>query len=292
MSEFTSALYAKKSNESTNLSLNPSELSEVTNYMINTSLIGNLGTKLTIKDGNKSVVTFLKNIGQDFSPKTKAGIESVSIPLLESVSIHWNTPEMQAIGFTRADMNLGLPNVAAAKLDRAQNDFIKKHEKAGFKIIEDKMSSLSNQKTVKDLSTLSGKNIWLALSEEAIKLQKLESKTDGINGVDREDIVIFVKDEIFNKLAADMIIGNFAQSAALDGVKAINTINGYKIFACPYLNEADAIIATTFTMASMVEVNAANIGTLGITNDLGMYFEAMSLAGIIYESTIRYIAKS
>ncbi|WP_027335085.1 hypothetical protein [Mycoplasmopsis felifaucium] len=290
MSKYTEAIFAKKANES-NLSLKESELAQISNIAANELLIGLLGTDLPVMDVNKSTVTFLRNIGQTFEEKTKVGISEVKAPKLDPVTFNWNKPKFQALGFSAADEALGLPNAAAIKLERAQSDFIELTESEAWTEFETKVKTLTNQKVVFNYTTKTGKEIWQELVKQAIEVSKTKNITEGISRVQKSKIIIFVKDEVFNKLASDLIIGNYAEQVAQNGAGAIATIGGYKVVANPYLNEFDAIIATTFTAASMVNVNAANITTLVPTNDTAMYYEAMNLFGVAYTSCIKAIAK-
>ncbi|WP_029608915.1 hypothetical protein [Mycoplasma simbae] len=291
--EFIKALFATKQNGTDNLSLTESELGQVADFTASQSLFGLLGTNLPLQDVNRASATFLRNIGHAFKDKEGVGAKEVVAPKLEPITINWQKPKYQAVGFTAADMARGLPNVAPVKLERALKDFLTLHEETAFKALETKALTLTSQKTVKaDIDSLTPQNLWKLVADTALKVQNTKSEAEGVKRVAKDDIVIFIKEEHLLKLAQSGIIGNFAQQAYTEGAGAITKLGGYTIVGCPYLASAEILVATNFTAPSMIDVIASNIDKLAPSNDYALYFEAMDLYGIAYTSTIQTVAKS
>lgn len=192
----------------------------------------------------------------------------------------------------QADIKMGIPNAAAIKLERANSDFYEASESEMWKYFEKEALALNDHKHVKDLTALDGKKIFDELVAQAIKVSQTVSEEEGISRINKNKIIIFVKEEIFVKLQSALMIGNNAAQMALGDSSVLPTIAGYRIVPNPYLNEVDAIIATSFTAASMININSAKVSVLEPTDDLAFYYEAMNLYGLAYKSCFKYIVKA
>lgn len=282
---YTKALFANYK-DTNNIELKDAERAVVNSYIVNDSLIGLLGTNLQIGEVNRAVITVLKNLGHEFKDKTAPGVKEFEAGKFEKEIITWKKPKFQSVAFTEADKYLGIPESASIKLQKASADFARLYEAECWKELEQHIMTKSLVDT-KTLTSKDGKEIYTELVALGTELSKLEDKDEGIAGIERQDIIIFVKPEIFDKLATVGLVGNAAQSTLENGRYGIATLGGYKIYANRYLSSCDAIAATNFTAASMTNIIAANIDQLKPTNDIGLYFEAMFAFGVVYGKTIK-----
>lgn len=284
--EYTKTIFTNTVGEE--IKLSEAERATIASYLVENSLVGMLGTKLTIQSANRSNVVFLKNLGQTWSDKEKPGPGEFETPKLQPVTINWLKPKKQAVAYTEADLQLGLPDSTRIKLEAAAKEFNKEYERHCWKEIETKVSSQADSKIVKDIldDSVEPKKAFSAIMDLADKLLTHKSKKEYLDGISKEDIIIFVKPSVFTKLVLAGLTGSMAQTAFIGGKYAIANLGGYTIVENQYLDKADVIVTTNFIAASMKNVNAANVGVLNPTNDIGLYFEAMALFGFVYESPI------
>lgn len=284
--EYTKTIFTNTTGEE--IKLSEAERATIASYLVENSLVGMLGTNLTIQSANRSNVVFLKNLGQTWSDKEKPGPGEFETPKLQPVTINWLKPKKQAVAYTEADLQLGLPDSTRIKLEAAAKEFNKEYERHCWKEIETKVSAQADSKIVKDIlnDAVEPKKAFAEIMDLADKLLTHKSKKEYLDGVSKEDIIIFVKPSVFTKLVLAGLTGSMAQTAFIGGKYAIANLGGYTIVENQYLDKADVIVTTNFIAASMKNVNAANVGVLNPTNDIGLYFEAMALFGFVYESPI------
>lgn len=284
--EYTKTIFTNTTGEE--IKLSEAERATIASYLVENSLVGMLGTKLTIQSANRSNVVFLKNLGQTWSDKEKPGPGEFETPKLQPVTINWLKPKKQAVAYTEADLQLGLPDSTRIKLEAAAKEFNKEYERHCWKEIETKVSAQADSKIVKDIlnDAVEPKKAFAEIMDLADKLLTHKSKKEYLDGISKEDIIIFVKPSVFTKLVLAGLTGSMAQTAFIGGKYAIANLGGYTIVENQYLDKADVIVTTNFIAASMKNVNAANVGVLNPTNDIGLYFEAMALFGFVYESPI------
>lgn len=284
--EYTKTIFTNTTSEE--IKLSEVERATIASYLVENSLIGMLGTKLTIQSANRSNVVFLKNLGQTWSDKEKPGPGEFETPKLQPVTINWLKPKKQAVAYTEADLQLGLPDSTRIKLEAAAKEFNKEYERHCWKEIETKVSGQTDSKIIKDIldDSVEPKKAFAEIMNLADKLLTHKSKKEYLDGISKEDIIIFVKPSVFTKLVLAGLTGSMAQTAFIGGKYAIANLGGYTIVENQYLDIADVIVTTNFIAASMKNVNAANVGVLNPTNDIGLYFEAMALFGFVYESPI------
>ena len=284
--EYTKTIFTNTTSEE--IKLSEAERATIASYLVENSLIGMLGTKLTIQSANRSNVVFLKNLGQTWSDKEKPGPGEFETPKLQPVTINWLKPKKQAVAYTEADLQLGLPDSTRIKLEAAAKEFNKEYERYCWKEIETKVSGQTDSKIIKDIldDSVEPKKAFAEIMNLADKLLTHKSKKEYLDGISKEDIIIFVKPSVFTKLVLAGLTGSMAQTAFIGGKYAIANLGGYTIVENQYLDIADVIVTTNFIAASMKNVNAANVGVLNPTNDIGLYFEAMALFGFVYESPI------
>ncbi|MBZ4203402.1 hypothetical protein [Mycoplasma tauri] len=296
LKQYTKALFASENFENTNAySLGERERSTVASYIVNNSLIGTMGEKLDLGSVSDATATFIKNVGQTFQNKEKLGPGEFEKAKYEKVSFHWNTPQYQAVGFSQADIALGLPTAFSIKLDKAAADYSGDFEEAAFKMLETEIIK-TDSNIIKGINALldgskTADQLYDAIVNLGNELAKHKDKKDGINRIRHDDIIIHVKPEILQKISKLGMTGNNALQMFQGGQYAITTLGGYKVIANHYLDALDAIATTNFSVGSLVKVIAANYDRLAPTNDYGLYYEAMNLVGIAYKTCFKVIKK-
>ncbi|WP_444704923.1 hypothetical protein ACT1UH_02940 [Mycoplasma sp. 332] len=291
--QYLNAIFANQKQDEA-FSLNQKIRNEINSYIVEYSLIGTLGTNLTLGSVSEASAVFIKNIGQTWNQKTQPGPGEFEKGNYAKISFNWNLPQYQSLAFTQADTILGVPSAAAIKIEKASADFNDAFEAYAWSELEKKVKISDTHKITKDLlsETISDKDVRKAVVALGTALTKHKDDKDGINGIRKSDIVIHVKPEVLDRLSEAGLVGNFAEQMFVGGQYSIATVGGYKVIANKYLNEIDAIACSNFSVASMINVNAANYERLAPTNDYGMYYEAMSLFGIAYPTCFRTIFNS
>lgn len=265
--------------------------------VVNNSLLRTLSTRQEVSDVSAGTVNFLKLQRTDKKKKTTIGLKITDIdPMKYTVeTVKWDNAYFNSAGFTRADLNRGLPEASAQKMQLFMDDYIKDVETDKWGIIENHI--ITNKDTMltgfdydsfldglgKRGSEVS-KMLYLKIISLATKLTKHENKKDGIRFVNKNSIVIHVKPELFDALAIAGIAGNRAEQTFDGGQYSIATLGGYRIMSNQFLNKLDVIVSTDYSCGTGFRLNAANIDRIGLTNDVGIYYEAQSLFGIIYPS--------
>ena len=288
--EYLTALFANQK-ESEAFSLDQKTRNEINSYIVQYSLIGTLGTNLSLGSVSEANATFIKNIGQTWNQKKNPGPGEFEKGNYAKISFNWNLPQYQSLAFTHADTLLGVPTAASIKIEKASADFNDNFERYCWAELEKKVKTTDTNKITKDLlvDTISDKDVRKAVVGLGTSLTKHIDAKDGINGIKKSDIIIHVKPEVLDRLSEAGLVGNYAEQMFVGGQYSIATVGGYTVIANKYLNDIDAIACANFAVASMVNVNAANYERLAPTNDYGMYYEAMSLFGIAYPTCFRSI---
>lgn len=265
--------------------------------VVNNSLLRTLSTRQEVSDVSAGTVNFLKLQRTDKKKKTTIGLKITDIdPMKFTIeTVKWDNAYFNSAGFTRADLNRGLPEASAQKMQLFMDDYIKDVETEKWGIIEDHM--ITNKDTMLTNfdynSFLSGlgktgselsKMLYLKIISLATKLTKHVNKKDGIRFVNKNSILIHVKPELFDALAIAGIAGNRAEQTFDGGQYSIATLGGYRIMSNQFLDKLDVVVSTDYSCGTGFRLNAANIDRIGLTNDIGIYYEAQSLFGIIYPS--------
>lgn len=265
--------------------------------VVNNSLLRTLSTRQEVSDVSAGTVNFLKLQRTDKKKKTTIGLKITDIdPMKYTIeTVKWDNAYFNSAGFTKADLNRGLPEASAQKMQLFMDDYIKDIETDKWGIIEDHIITNSDTMlTDFDYNNfLSGlgrsgsdacKMLYLGIISLATKLTKHVNKKDGIRFVNKNSIVIHVKPELFDALAIAGIAGNRAEQTFDGGQYSIATLGGYRIMSNQFLDKLDVIVSTDYSCGTGFRLNAANIDRIGLTNDVGIYYEAQSLFGIIYPS--------
>lgn len=265
--------------------------------VVNNSLLRTLSTRQQVSDVSAGTVNFLKLQRTDKKKKTTIGLKITDIdPMKYTVeTVKWDDAYFNSAGFTKADLNRGLPEASAQKMQLFMDDYIKDVETEKWGIIENHI--ITNKDTMitdfdyDDFINNIGRSgsemsklLYLKIIGLATKLTQHVNKKDGIRFVNKNSIVIYVKPELFDALAIAGIAGNRAEQTFDGGQYSIATLGGYRIMSNQFLNKLDVVVSTDYSCGTGFRLNAANIDRIGLTNDVGIYYEAQSLFGIIYPS--------
>lgn len=272
--------------------------------VVDNSLLRTLSTRQEVSDVSAGTVNFLKLQRTNKKKKTTIGLKITDIdPMKFTVeTVKWDDAYFNSAGFTRADLNRGLPEASAQKMQLFMDDYIKDVETEKWGIIEDhimtnKDTMIANFDYNNFLSSLGKggsevcKMLYLKIISLATKLTKHENKKDGIRFINKNSIVIHVKPELFDALAIAGIAGNRAEQTFNGGQYSIATLGGYRIMSNQFLDKLDVVVSTDYSCGTGFRLNAANIDRIGLTNDVGIYYEAQSLFGIIYPSLFLGLGK-
>ncbi|KUH47512.1 hypothetical protein [Mycoplasmopsis meleagridis] len=295
---FNTAFFAQELNAGRNgydnYKFNNENLQLLGAEIVNNNLIGKLGIDLTIADTNSISITFIKNMMQNFSEKDTLGAGTFQAPKLAKITADWNKPLSASIGFYKADLDRGLPDVLSEKVNWLIQQFARETEKEAWRQLEKHLEANTSQITeTVDLVAENDKNkVYEKVVSLATKLTQLENEADAIYGIPKDKIVIFVKPAIADKLAQLGIVGNAAEKYYAGGQYSMATVAGYSVCANPYLDKFDVVVGTTFTAASAIRTIALNYERLVPSNDSGLYFEAQNIFKIINPSALLAIKTS
>lgn len=272
--------------------------------VVNNSLLRTLSTRQEVSDVSAGTVNFLKLQRTDKKKKTSIGLKITDIdPMKYTVeTVKWDNAYFNSAGFTKADLNRGLPEASAQKMQLFMDDYIKDVETEKWGIIENHIitnkDAMITDFDYNDFISNIGRGgsemsklLYLKIISLATKLTKHENKKDGIRFVNKNSIVIHIKPELFDVLSIAGITGNRAEQTFEGGQYSIATIGGYRIMSNQFLDKLDVVISTDYSCGTGFRLNAANIDRIGLTNDMGIYYEAQSLFGIIYPTLFLGIGK-
>lgn len=297
--KFVNSIFTQSLNEGKTqfnpLKFEDNALTTLSTYIVNNNLIGTLGSTINLSSANAYTASFLKNLSQVFYEKSGVGLSGLQKTNYDIVTLQWNKPIQRTLGFAQADFDRGLPDTSAEKLHQVVAQWARENERRAWKEVEKFLDNNHPgvETTAVDLvGETNEKTIYQKIVTLATKMTRLNDDKDGIDGVNRDDIVIHVKPEILDKVAQFGIVGDAAQTHYIGGQYAVKTLGGYKIYANEYLDKYDVIVATTFSAASATRTIALNYDRLVPTNDMGLYFEAQNIFGIIHPSTFKALKSS
>lgn len=267
------------------LALTAIEKGEILSHYVQKSTIFNYTNATTMLTSNKFSATFIKAQGVKLSEKDTLGtgdIEKFNVG--DAITFEWKVPLKVSQGLFGSAINEQLLTLAADKLDRAADKYVKLFE-------EDAYKELAKTTTSATITTNeAAASIKTKLITEATKLTKMRDQVEGIDLIDKDDIIITITPELADKLAELGNNGNGVVKYFEGGQFAIDLLGGYKIQVSPHLPQnVDAIIAPNWVAAGAIQIVAANIFKLNGTEDLAIYYEAKSLFGTIYTKAITKI---
>ncbi|APJ38504.1 hypothetical protein [Mycoplasmopsis pullorum] len=208
------------------------------------------------------------------------------------VVVNWNQPFKMYEAYTAAEKTLGKVAAASSKLELMLKTFARACERSGFEQLEQAIKS-ENAAEAFDWTTKPANEIYSKIVDLATEITELYDAEQGIDLIDRENIVIHVKPRLFDKIAQAGMIGNRVDVSYELGQYGVSTIGGYVIKANPFLRDYEAIIGADFAAAEGRKVLAANAGSLGdLSNDEGAYFEGLNAFGVITKKVLKGIYKT
>lgn len=243
-----------------------------------------------ISESNTLSVSFVKAQAGALLTKTELGTGSFNKwNQSESITINWQEPLVSKEALQAAAIAHGVPYSAADKLNKFMEQFYKKFERDGFELLE-KTATTANKAITVNFNTITKEELYARIVQEATKLTQLKDKSEGIDLISPDKILIFVSPEILDKLALYGLVGNRADASFSGGQYSIGTLGGYRIFSNPYLKDSKVMITTDFTTGAGVKVIAAKAGNVdNLSEDQGVYFEATMAQGVIYKTTVTII---
>lgn len=277
-----SAVIKNFNNQANTYTMPSQDANNVISVISHKSLFKDFCTKAQVSDVSASSITFAK-LGEGLlQPKGSALNTTYLSHNMDQVEVKYSKPLTIESTFSAAEKALGVPDASAQKMTKYLDQFLKNHERLAFAEVE---TVSTTAQTLKANAT--AEEIYRAIIKTATALTT--TKTGGIDLIDREDIVIHIKPEIFDDLMAINKVGNYAEKAFVDGQYAVYTIGGYKIKANPYLTTHPVIVSTNFSCGGGLKIVANNIGRFGNTSDIALYFEALEAHGVVFPELIKNI---
>ncbi|WP_416754785.1 hypothetical protein ACM0JF_01040 [Mycoplasma sp. 654] len=278
-------LVEAKSTGDTALSLSKVTASQLMQYYYQKSLFSKICNNNLITSINTQKLTVMLNpttifknrgseIGAGNPDKLRAG---------KQVEVAWNESVYNFEAITEQERQLLPIDLLSAKLPRIYNDFMKMHERTAFKALENKIVK-DKKATQYDYSSKTPAEFKKQITKLATQLTKAQSKEQGIDLIDRENIVIFVEPIAFDFLADAGLVGNRAKETVEGGQYSYGDLGGYKIYSNPYLQDFDVVITTDFVAVQAVNTIKVYMGPVDLASaDKGVRAEFADLFGVLYD---------
>ncbi|WP_036464397.1 hypothetical protein [Mycoplasmopsis sturni] len=235
----------------TNFTMQQAEADKVlSNVMDNKmTIIKNAGTGELSIETHQSHITWKFVQSGKIKVKTEVGpTEADKWTQSATQTLSWMKPLYmeQAITKQEADETQGI--LPARKLDIFLAEIMRTYDKYALNLL------ISDAKTARqhvnfNLENTTPEEAKKKILETVLQLVRKENFETNRSYVDQEDIVIFVSPELHAKLSS-MMVGNFAQSALLEGYKAVGTLGGYKVVSTLELSGYSAIVTTSDVIVS------------------------------------------
>ncbi|WP_416755456.1 hypothetical protein ACM0K4_00255 [Mycoplasma sp. VS42A] len=278
-------LVEAKSTGDTALSLSKVTASQLMQYYYQKSLFSKVCNNNLITSINSQKLTVMLNpttvfknrgteIGAGNPDKLRAG---------KQVEVPWNESVYNFEAITEQERQLLPIDLLGAKLPRIYNDFMKMHERTAFKALENKIVK-DKKATTYDYASKTPAEFKKQITKLATQLTKAQSKEQGIDLIDRENIVIFVEPIAFDFLADAGLVGNRAKESIEGGQYSYGDLGGYKIYSNPYLQDFDVVITTDFVAVQAVNTIKVYMGPVDLASaDKGVRAEFADLFGVLYD---------
>ncbi|MFV8468089.1 hypothetical protein ACNQ2K_00235 [Mycoplasma sp. VS292A] len=278
-------LVEAKSTGDAALSLSKVTASQLMQYYYQKSLFSKVCNNNLITSINSQKLTVMLNpttvfknrgteIGAGNPDKLRAG---------KQVEVPWNESVYNFEAITEQERQLLPIDLLGAKLPRIYNDFMKMHERTAFKALENKIVK-DKKATTYDYASKTPADFKKQITKLATQLTKAQSKEQGIDLIDRENIVIFVEPIAFDFLADAGLVGNRAKESIEGGQYSYGDLGGYKIYSNPYLQDFDVVITTDFVAVQAVNTIKVYMGPVDLASaDKGVRAEFADLFGVLYD---------
>ncbi|MHA3786065.1 hypothetical protein [Mycoplasma sp. Z244C] len=222
--------------------------------------------------------TVFKNRGSEIGAGTPDKLRAG-----KQVEVPWNESVYNFEAITEQERQLLPIDLLSAKLPRIYNDFMKMHERTAFKALENKIVKDKKASTY-DYSAHTPADFKKEITKLATKLTKTTSTEQGIDLLDREQVVIFIEPIAFDYLADAGLIGNRAKETIEGGQYSYGDLGGYKVFSNPYLKDFDVVITTDFVAVQAVNTIKVYMGPVDLASaDKGVRAEFADLFGVLYD---------
>ncbi|AKF41026.1 hypothetical protein AAW50_03525 [Mycoplasmopsis canis] len=277
------SLVEPKTTNGAPLSLKDGQAEQALISLFDKSLFQQICKNHIILENNKLSISIQKTVGSKFQPKSAVGQGTPNKwRITKPFTIAWNEPVTVFEAITAFEQTMLPVDLAASKAAKVANQWSRIFERTAFKQLENKIIDDSMQ-VQKDLANLTANEIYNELVSKATALTETVDVEQGIDLIDRENVVIMVKPTIFDKLAQAKLTGNGTLESFSLGQYAVSHIAGYKIFANPFLKQFDAIVAADFIGFGGQAPIAMNFGKVdNLSNDTGFYFEGKDAYAILY----------
>ncbi|MFV8476165.1 hypothetical protein [Mycoplasma sp. VS403A] len=278
-------LVEAKNSGDTALSLSKVTASQLMQYYYQKSLFSKICNNNLITSINTQKLTVMLNPTTIFKNRG-AGIGAGTPDKLRAgkqVEVAWNESVYNFEAITEQERQLLPIDLLSAKLPRIYNDFMKMHERTAFKALENKIVK-DTKATQYDYASKTPAEFKKQITKLATQLTKAQSKEQGIDLIDRENIVIFVEPIAFDFLADAGLVGNRAKETVEGGQYSYGDLGGYKIYSNPYLQDFDVIITTDFVAVQAVNTIKVYMGPVDLASaDKGVRAEFADLFGVLYD---------
>ncbi|MFV8483551.1 hypothetical protein [Mycoplasma sp. Z473B] len=278
-------LVEAKNTGDTALSLSKVTASQLMQYFYQKSLFSKICNNNLITSINTQKLTVMLNPTTIFKNRG-AGIGAGTPDKLRAgkqVEVPWNESVYNFEAITEQEHQLLPIDLLSAKLPRIYNDFMKMHERTAFKALENKIAK-DKKATQYDYASKTPAEFKKQITKLATQLTKAQSKEQGIDLIDRENIVIFVEPIAFDFLADAGLVGNRAKETVEGGQYSYGDLGGYKIYSNPYLQDFDVVITTDFVAVQAVNTIKVYMGPVDLASaDKGVRAEFADLFGVLYD---------
>lgn len=235
--------------------------------------------------GAGSVTVKWDGVDNDFVNKANLGDGDVKDIDQKMEVLFWNKPVFKSEGLSAYDIKKGALNTLAYRMEKSLVRFTQESIKRGFKALVDAAESLTSGEGITGLTAASA---TVGAKERMIELVKIATKFITDRELSRDQAIITVSPVFFDELAFAGLLGDRTTVTYAAGQYSVATLGGYRIqsgemFLPAQSTKAEdgttatkdllAIIAPTNSVVSKVDIIAANVGKLGISNDTGTYIE-------------------
>ncbi|WP_322941851.1 hypothetical protein RRG48_04920 [Mycoplasmopsis canis] len=278
------SLVQPKTTHGANLTLQAAQMERALSSLVDKSLFLNICKNTVILESSDLNVKIQKVVGSKFSPKTAIGTGTANKWRLGgSINVSWNEPVTVFEAITAFEKELLPIDLASSKAAKVANQWSRIFERTAFKELENKIITDKTQ-IQKDLSKMQALEVYNELVKKATEITETVDTEQGIDLIERDNVVIMVKPALFDKLAQAKLTGNGVLEAFELGQYGISSIAGYKIYANPFLRQFDAIVLADFIGFGAMSPIAMSYGKIdNLSNDLGFYFEGKDAYAFLYD---------
>lgn len=269
----------------TKLNLSQMQADQVLSSFVEKSLFSLITKNNKPLSANEAIIKYSKLQGAEFKAKATIGnTDYDNWTTSEVVEVTWDAPVVanQAIFAQLLEESSGV-EIAAEKAQLFVKQFMVNSERTAWDRLEAKIKA--DAKFVNynfSAANETAEKIRNKIIGEARKLTKVWDPTQGVFGVNDEDIAVFVKPEVLDKLAA-VVVGNNAVSALNDGANAVTKVGGFDVFANPYLNAYDIVVTTKFVGVKADKLTNVYAGYATLNSkDIVVTVEGKSACAVLY----------